>query len=186
MCRILSMFPASPSATYALRFLMPATARLVTPITPVFAISVLAVLAGYLIRRACFAALGRLFTFTHTTLSEHRLVTDGPYSVVRHASYSGEVLVRGGTICMLLCSGGWISESGAFSSNGASPRLGPETVIVRLAGAAVSFLVVWAFLNTSFLFWRAPREDATLQKKFGSQWEEYRNRVPWMFIPHVC
>ena len=96
-------------------------------------------------------------------------------------------------IGMLLSPGGWLYESGVLFGHGMSALspaavglgLGSETALVRLAGTAMSFLVVWAFMNTSFLIWRAPREDATLRQKFGKEWEEYRKRVPWMFIPHV-
>ncbi|PPQ93792.1 LOW QUALITY PROTEIN: hypothetical protein CVT25_013501 [Psilocybe cyanescens] len=41
-------------------------------------------IAGSSIRLACFRALGRLFTFEMSIRKNHRLVIDGPYSVVRH------------------------------------------------------------------------------------------------------
>ncbi len=97
----------------------PAPTALVSPVTVVYFAACIAVYTGYQIRTSCFATLGRHFTFTHTTLSEHQLVKEGPYSVVRHASYSGEVLVRGGTILMLLCPGSWAYEFGVVGSRAA-------------------------------------------------------------------
>lgn len=55
-------------------------------------------LGGYL-RFICFRALGRLFTFEMSIRDEHELITDGPYSIVRHPSYTGAVLTLIGIIC---------------------------------------------------------------------------------------
>jgi protein-S-isoprenylcysteine O-methyltransferase Ste14 len=55
-------------------------------------------LGGY-IRYSCFRALGRLFTFEMTIRDEHTLITDGPYSIVRHPSYTGALLTLIGIIC---------------------------------------------------------------------------------------
>ena len=55
-------------------------------------------LGGY-IRYSCFRALGRLFTFEMSIRDEHELITDGPYSVVRHPSYTGALLTLIGIIC---------------------------------------------------------------------------------------
>lgn len=55
-------------------------------------------LGGY-IRYSCFRALGRLFTFEMSIRDEHELITDGPYSVVRHPSYTGALLTLIGVIC---------------------------------------------------------------------------------------
>ena len=56
------------------------------------------ILGGY-IRFICFRALGRLFTFEMSIRDEHELITDGPYSIVRHPSYTGAVLTLMGIIC---------------------------------------------------------------------------------------
>ncbi|KLO19395.1 hypothetical protein SCHPADRAFT_885541 [Schizopora paradoxa] len=192
--RIASAFPSSPAASAVVRMFnasAPATTVLASPVTTVYFAAFVAVYIGYRIRTSCFATLGRHFTFTHTTLSEHQLVKDGPYSIVRHASYSGEVLVRGGTILMLLAPGGWAYEFGVIGSRYANTL--SKTVVdaafgspfARLAGWVLVFHVCWATFNTSFLIWRSSIEDATLKEKFGAEWEAYRKQVPCKFIPYI-
>lgn len=51
-------------------------------------IGMVAVWIGGAIRIACYRELGRLFTYELTIREKHRLVTSGPYSIVRHPSYS--------------------------------------------------------------------------------------------------
>lgn len=188
--RLASAFPLSAAALTVIRILSPyapAPTALVSPVTVVYFAACIAVYTGYQIRTSCFATLGRHFTFTHTTLSEHQLVKEGPYSVVRHASYSGEVLVRGGTILMLLCPGSWAYEFGVVGSRAAmaSGASGFGSAFARLAGCILVFHVCWAIFNTSFLIWRSSIEDATLKEKFGAEWEAYRKQVPYKFIPYV-
>ena len=66
--------------------------------TPLFFLGAfLAALGGY-IRYCCFRALGRLFTFEMSIRDEHELITDGPYGVVRHPSYTGAILTVIGII----------------------------------------------------------------------------------------
>ncbi|EKM52178.1 uncharacterized protein PHACADRAFT_212748 [Phanerochaete carnosa HHB-10118-sp] len=56
---------------------------------PAFAIGTLFMVVGTLIRVASYRQLGRHFTFELAIRKDHKLVTSGPYSVVRHPSYTG-------------------------------------------------------------------------------------------------
>jgi protein-S-isoprenylcysteine O-methyltransferase len=48
--------------------------------------------SGLLLRATAMRTLGRHYTLTPVVLSGHRLVTSGPYRLVRHPGYAGIVL----------------------------------------------------------------------------------------------
>jgi len=61
---------------------------------------------GGIIRYKCYRALGRMFTFEMSILRNHKLITSGPYAIVRHPSYvgcilavSGILLIHGSKVC---------------------------------------------------------------------------------------
>ena len=66
--------------------------------TSLFFVGAFVVALGGYIRYSCFRALGRLFTFEMSIRDEHKLITNGPYSVVRHPSYTGALLTVIGII----------------------------------------------------------------------------------------
>ncbi|EJC97761.1 uncharacterized protein FOMMEDRAFT_149567 [Fomitiporia mediterranea MF3/22] len=157
--------------------------------SPTVFISLLSISVGYVIRRACFAAMGRLFSFTHTTLAGHQLVKGGPYNIVRHPSYTGEVLVRFGMVALLLAPGGFVLTCGALQQHstglfGASDL--PQRILLASVRCGVAFFVGWVSFACTYLILRAPSEDATLRETFGKEWEEYAKAVPYRFVPHIA
>ncbi|KAG2126910.1 hypothetical protein DEU56DRAFT_959007, partial [Suillus clintonianus] len=58
------------------------------------------------IRLWCFRTLGRFFTFELGVRKGHKLVTTGPYAVVRHQSYAGAALL---SIGLFILHGSWSS-----------------------------------------------------------------------------
>ncbi|KAI5122247.1 hypothetical protein M0805_007112 [Coniferiporia weirii] len=187
--RLLSLYPHSAASTALLPILLPARSSspsLLTHASPVFTLSVLSIFIGFTIRRACFAIMGRLFSFTHTTLATHKLVTGGPYNIVRHPSYTGEVLVRGGMVALLLRPDGLAAQSGALALTLAQPHAPAAALLLGAMRVALAFYVGWVSFGCTYLILRAPREDATLHEKFGEQWEAYSARVPWRFVPYVA
>jgi protein-S-isoprenylcysteine O-methyltransferase Ste14 len=58
-------------------------------ITPMYIAGVIVMLSGLLIRAYSVQKLGSMFTPTVQIQSSHKLIKEGPYSVVRHPSYLG-------------------------------------------------------------------------------------------------
>lgn len=59
--------------------------------------------AGLTLRYAAIAMLGDRFTWRVTILDGHRLMTHGPFSWIRHPSYTGGLLAAIGILMTLAC-----------------------------------------------------------------------------------
>jgi protein-S-isoprenylcysteine O-methyltransferase len=59
-------------------------------------VGVLLAWAGILIRAAAKRALGRFFVGAVIIQEDHRVVTEGPYAVVRHPGYAGSIVALAG------------------------------------------------------------------------------------------
>jgi protein-S-isoprenylcysteine O-methyltransferase len=64
-------------------------------------------LVGLLLRWWSIVHLGRLFTVNVAVAIDHRVVDDGPYTLIRHPSYTGVLLLIGG---VALCFGNFSSD----------------------------------------------------------------------------
>lgn len=76
------------------------------PWYPCFMIGLVLTIAGLLIRWIAIYQLGNLFTVDVSIASNHSLKTNGLYSVVRHPSYTGLLMVMVGIAFSM---GNWIS-----------------------------------------------------------------------------
>ncbi|KAF8892989.1 hypothetical protein BD779DRAFT_1135420 [Infundibulicybe gibba] len=139
--------------------------------SPTFLTGVALIISGAYLRSRCYKALGNLFTFERAILPGHRLVTTGPYSVVRHPSYAGMMLVYLGLSMCHYDHNSWLWQS---------------SVLDTRAGRVLVGSLVAAMAFTLFpLLMRVPKEDATLKKEFGEQWEQWARRVPYAVIPGI-
>jgi len=86
----LRLFPASSYGTYVTSYL-----------------GLGMMLAGLVLRWWSIAHLGRLFTVNVALAHDHRVVDDGPYTFIRHPSYTGALLVISG---VALCFGNFVSN----------------------------------------------------------------------------
>jgi protein-S-isoprenylcysteine O-methyltransferase Ste14 len=112
-----------------------------------------------------------MFTFEISLRGNHQLVVSGPYSFVRHPAYTSGALAL---ISALLCEttpGSW-----AIECSGLFPPLmkGPLVFLCYIVTGLIGFLVISP---------RLEREDAMLQKRFGLQWDEWAQKVPYRLIP---
>ncbi|KAF9022890.1 hypothetical protein BDZ89DRAFT_187014 [Hymenopellis radicata] len=70
------------------------------------------------LRLLCYREMGKMFTFELAQRQDHKLITTGPYSIVRHPSYTGSVLAFAGSAVCLLGRNSWMWESGALGTAG--------------------------------------------------------------------
>lgn len=206
IARFLSLYPSSTISTHLLPIFLPSTSStlpstLLTPLNTLSYVALASLFAGALLRHACFLALGRHFSFTHTTLAEHSLISSGPYAYARHPSYTGELFVRVGAAALLLRAGSFAAHSGALtlfgspvseeildsvvdaSSSSTALGSGLRALVITLTRVALFVHIGWNAFNLPYLFMRAPREDAALRAHFGEQWDAYAARVPYRFVP---
>ena len=116
--------------------------------------SLMFVLSGY-IRWQCYKTLGRFFTFELSLRDEHKLVTSGPYSVVRHPSYTGIPLCFIGAWAMYGAPGSWLQESGVLDL--------PCVGAVAKTWAALMVIVI------VILMVRIPQEDRMMAQGIGKE-----------------
>ena len=140
-------------------------------VTDTFLIGSLLIYLATLIRLACYRALGRHFTFQLAILSKHKLVTCGPYSVVRHPSYTASVVFN---IAVVLCqvgAGSWLRE-----------------IVMRggIERQAIGAMWICAVTTVSFLLvGRVPKEDMVLRKEFGAEWDRWAEKTKYRLLPGI-
>jgi len=120
---------------------------------------------GSLGRLYCYRAMGRLFTFHLAVLPDHKLITHGPYSVVRHPSYTALIPLSIGVLLVYV-------GPGSLSYEIWGPRLFHIGVVLCCT--------LWWFLER-----RSRIEDRVLKREFGKEWEDWARGVRWMFIPGI-
>lgn len=126
---------------------------------------------GSFIRLSCYRALGSNFTWELAVKKDHKLVTSGPYAVVRHPSYVGALTIYVGALCTIFGSGSWYSEC-----------IGWDSWISKVfSGVCTS----WALGVPMLLMGRVNKEDAVLRKEFGEEWEAYARQVPYKLVPFI-
>ena len=139
-----------------------------------FTAGFLSQVAGTVLRYAAIRWLGRYFTFQLAVRDGHRLVTDGPYSMMRHPSYTGSHLFMIGAAIAQMGSGSFYSQW---------KTIGPYSA------AAAPWCALWYYFNLAYTYlggvMRAPKEDEVLRKEFGEEWEEWAKRTPYRLYPFV-
>lgn len=96
-------------------------------------------------------------------------MTDGPYAVVRHPSYTALIMVTVGTLLCLTGSGSWLAESGVMN-----------TLVGRLLVVAWAAEVAWIPI---VMVLRVGTEDENLRKEFKEEWEAWSKRTPYKLVP---
>jgi protein-S-isoprenylcysteine O-methyltransferase Ste14 len=140
-------------------------------------------ITGGLFRLEAFRALGRHFTFELAVLKDHKLVTSGPFSVVRHPSYTGFLALAWGSTLAIFARGSWVREFiiGDVLQYGIMSGL-PWAPLARALAVAVTALQL---LGTGVMLRRTISEDMMLREEFGKQWDEWARRTPYRLVPGV-
>ncbi|THH27617.1 hypothetical protein EUX98_g6570 [Antrodiella citrinella] len=127
---------------------------------------------GTFIRWLCYRTLGRHFTFELSLQKEHRLVTEGPYSLVRHPSYLGYIFVAAGMVTtQLLSPGTWWVESSMW-----------QTWQGKVFG---TYWLGFSSYVTYMLLSRVPKEDLMLRIEFKEQWLSWSRKTKYAVIPFI-
>jgi protein-S-isoprenylcysteine O-methyltransferase Ste14 len=136
------------------------------------AVGLISILLGAWIRLMTYRHLGRFFRFDASIQNDHELIVSGPYSIVRHPSYTGMILMLGGLFAWYLSKGSWIMESGLWN-----------TILGRLL--VVIYFSIFNILVGSLLLARMSKEDTALRNQFGMKWEDWAKRVPYSIFPGI-
>ncbi|KAI9058920.1 ICMT-domain-containing protein [Trametes sanguinea] len=163
-------FPSQLSER-VLAFLLPSAGASLR-LTPLSALACTLGIAGGAIRIWCHRALGQNFTWTMSIQEKHKLVTTGPYAIVRHPSYAAWMLMLLGNFALLLSQGSYFVEAGWLGR--------PAGKIV--ASAVVGYL---SCVTMAVPLGRAAREDEMLKEEFGEEWVAWAQRTPYRLAPYI-
>lgn len=126
---------------------------------------------GALLRVLCFRYLGPCYTFRLAILKGHKLVTDGPYSVVRHPSYAAGSLVNIGTVISLLGPGSVYTELQLW-----------QNPVSCAGGIAQLAMIVYIGVVIGV---RVPQEDMIIKDEFHNEWLAWAKRTPFCLVPGI-
>jgi len=168
-----SINPSRPlsKAIYSTLIREPADPYNVLEVDLAFWLGLCMTVSGGWIRQRCYRELGFYFTYELSIRKDHKLITSGPYSIVRHPSYVGVLLSGiGGSMCHVN-HGSWVVRLSGLI---------PDTWTV--------FLILWLFAVSFCVGLVAPRlgkEDAMLKREFGDKWDKWVKAVPFQLVPGI-
>ncbi|KAF9063403.1 hypothetical protein BDP27DRAFT_1368047 [Rhodocollybia butyracea] len=117
------------------------------------------------------STLGKMFTYEVSVQKDHKLMTGGPYSIVRHPSYFGMILIASGVFIWQSGPASWTRLSGILNH-------WRGKALVAVCAAWMTALVLGAVK-------RVHTEDTLMREEFGDQWTEWASRtyllIPWVY-----
>lgn len=140
-------------------------------LTPAWIAGCALVVTGATIRLACHRKLGRWFTWEMSIKEDQKLVTTGPYSIVRHPSYTGMIFVNTGALLCQFGPGSWMRAARWDEYSGVKVGL--------------LFWYGYALSTVGMMVFRTVTEDRVLRECFQEQWDSYARRTPYRLIPYV-
>ncbi|KAJ4487582.1 hypothetical protein J3R30DRAFT_3695139 [Lentinula aciculospora] len=143
-----------------------------TRVSKSFVFGSLIAIVGSQLRLTCYRILGHYFTFELAIRSSHKLITQGPYSYVRHPAYTGLVMTMLGESIIQFGSGSWLRECGWAGFLG-------------FKAYAITLIVQICMISFSVATKRARNEDKALQERFGEEWHAWARKTPYLLIPYV-
>lgn len=143
-------------------------------VSPALLIGTFLSVAGTGIRVECYRALGRFFTLELAIRDGHKLITHGPYSVVRHPSYTGFLMMMAVQMLADFGAGSWWRAAIANSSQ--------SLVAVYILTGLYFVLPLFAL---TVLFSRVRKEDLALKESFGQEWIKWSERTRYRLLPGI-
>ena len=140
-------------------------------LTPTTTFATSLIVLGAAIRIWCFREMGRHFTFHVTLLKNHKLITTGPYNIVRHPSYTGAIFLSVGNMIWYTARGSWLRESMIYQ--------------IKLSWLFITPVMLSNLLGLSVILRRTPVEDAMMKREFGKDWDEWVKAFPYRLFPEV-
>ncbi|KAF9242055.1 hypothetical protein BU15DRAFT_72986 [Melanogaster broomeanus] len=138
---------------------------------PAFILGSLLVISGGLLRWLCYRTLRRFFTLELSIQKDHKLVTKGPYSIVRHPSYTGMLLFAIGLFLMHGHPDSWLRTSGVLDI---------ALLKIVVIGSGCTILAI-----STFLLPRAAHEDRMMRNQFGEEWDRWARVVRYRILPGI-
>ncbi|KAJ3557147.1 hypothetical protein NM688_g1629 [Phlebia brevispora] len=126
-------------------------------ITSTFITGCIIMYPGSILRYTAYYHLGQFFTFQLAVRKDHKLITSGPYSIVRHPSYTGAIAFMAGIAICQLGPGSLWWESGM--GKGVTGFIAATLYVATLVYIGVSAVL------------RTAQEDKILRGQFGEQWD---------------
>lgn len=120
-------------------------------------------------RLITYRNLGRFYTFRLSIQPDHKLITHGSYSYVRHPSYTAVLTLIAGVSLTVTAQGSVLYDS-----------LG-----IGLTRKFMAVLVLFVAFCTHITVRRGEIEDQVLRKVFGKEWEEWALVVRYKLIPGI-
>jgi protein-S-isoprenylcysteine O-methyltransferase Ste14 len=140
-------------------------------LTPTTTFATILIVLAAAIRYWCYREMGRHFTFHVTLLKNHKLITTGPYNIVRHPSYTGGIFMFIGNVIWYTARGSWLRESMTYQ--------------MKLFWLLIAAVMLFTCFSLAILLGRIPVEDAILKKEFGKDWDEWAKAVPYRLFPGI-
>ena len=126
---------------------------------------------GGALRKLCYDTLGKFFTYQLAIFKDHKLITSGPYRVVRHPAYIAFIMANTGFLAIMFAPGSYLWESGLLEI----PWIAAFWGVFGLMAASLLVVTVR----------RVPREDAVMRQEFGKEWEQWAKMTPYKLVPYV-
>ncbi|KAK7060713.1 hypothetical protein VNI00_000444 [Paramarasmius palmivorus] len=147
---------------------------------PTFLTGAILSIFGGIIRYITYRTLATAFTFevvpagarSKDPLKLAKLITHGPYSIIRHPSYAGTVLNLVGSIMVHLVEGSWIRSELSGAHDGV--KFCVYTWLSIISAACILIMM------------RMGHEDRIMKDQFGEDWIRWSRNVPYKIIPGVC
>ena len=108
-----------------------------------------------------------------------KLITSGWWGTARHINYLGDWIMAW-SYCLPTGIAGYSVQKGDLLSLG-----GKEVVHGEAQGWGMLFTYFYLLYFAILLIHREMRDENKCLEKYGKDWEEYREKVPWRILPYV-